>query len=36
MTFDRLWDDLVPVGREGSTGGYRRYAWTPADDDTRS
>ena len=31
MTFDRLWDDLAPVGREGSTGGYRRYAWTPAD-----
>jgi beta-ureidopropionase / N-carbamoyl-L-amino-acid hydrolase len=31
MTFDRLWDDLTPVGREGSTGGYRRYAWTPAD-----
>ena len=26
--FDRLWDDLAPVGREGSTGGYRRYAWT--------
>ena len=31
MTFDRLWDDLAPVGRSGSTGGYRRYAWTPAD-----
>ena len=31
MTFDRLWDDLAPVGREGSTGGYRRYAWTSAD-----
>ena len=31
MTFDRLWDDLAPVGREKSTGGYRRYAWTPAD-----
>jgi len=31
MTFDRLWDDLAPVGREGSTGGYRRYAWTQAD-----
>ena len=31
MTFDRLWDDLAPVGRENSTGGYRRYAWTTAD-----
>ena len=31
MTFARLWDDLAPLGREKSTGGYRRYAWTPAD-----
>jgi beta-ureidopropionase / N-carbamoyl-L-amino-acid hydrolase len=31
MTFDRLWDDLAPVGHEGSTGGYRRYAWTATD-----
>lgn len=31
MTFGRLWDDLAPVGRTGPAGGYRRYAWTPAD-----
>jgi beta-ureidopropionase / N-carbamoyl-L-amino-acid hydrolase len=31
MTFGRLWDDLAPVGHERSTGGYRRFAWTPAD-----
>jgi N-carbamoyl-L-amino-acid hydrolase len=31
MTFDRLWADLAPVGRDGSTGGYRRYAWSGAD-----
>jgi len=31
VTFEQLWDDLAPVGRSGSTGGYRRYAWTPAD-----
>ena len=31
MTFARLWDDLAPLGREKSTGGYRRYAWTPTD-----
>jgi beta-ureidopropionase / N-carbamoyl-L-amino-acid hydrolase len=31
VTFDRLWADLAPVGRAGSAGGYRRYAWTPAD-----
>jgi N-carbamoyl-L-amino-acid hydrolase len=35
MTFGRLWDELAPVGREGSTGGYRRYAWTPADSTLR-
>ncbi len=35
MTFDRLWDDLAPVGRSGLTGGYRRYAWTPADSTLR-
>jgi N-carbamoyl-L-amino-acid hydrolase len=31
MSFDELWDALLPVGREPSTGGYRRYAWTAAD-----
>jgi beta-ureidopropionase / N-carbamoyl-L-amino-acid hydrolase len=31
VTFDRLWDELTPVGRERSTGGYRRFAWTAAD-----
>ncbi|GAA1879615.1 allantoate amidohydrolase [Lapillicoccus jejuensis] len=30
-SFDRLWDDLLPVGRDAGTGGYRRYAWTPQD-----
>jgi beta-ureidopropionase / N-carbamoyl-L-amino-acid hydrolase len=30
-SFDSLWESLLPVGRELSTGGYRRYAWTPAD-----
>jgi N-carbamoyl-L-amino-acid hydrolase len=30
-SFDRMWADLAPVGRDRSTGGYRRYAWTPAD-----
>jgi beta-ureidopropionase / N-carbamoyl-L-amino-acid hydrolase len=31
MSFDGLWVGLLPVGREPSTGGYRRYAWTAAD-----
>jgi N-carbamoyl-L-amino-acid hydrolase len=30
-SFERMWADLAPVGRQASTGGYRRYAWTAAD-----
>lgn len=30
-SFDRMWADLAAVGREASTGGYRRFAWTPVD-----
>src|SRR4051812_19463142 len=26
-----MWADLAPVGRDGGTGGYRRYAWTATD-----
>ena len=26
-----MWADLLPVGRDGATGGYRRHAWAPAD-----
>lgn len=33
--FDRMWGELEGVGREGSTGGYRRYAWTRTDHDLR-
>jgi len=31
MTFDAMWSAIEPIGREASTGGYRRYAWTQAD-----
>ncbi len=31
MTFDALWSEIEPIGREESTGGYRRYAWTRVD-----
>jgi N-carbamoyl-L-amino-acid hydrolase len=31
VSFDALWDALLPVGRDPSTGGYRRFAWTAAD-----
>jgi N-carbamoyl-L-amino-acid hydrolase len=31
MEFAELWDELLPVGRNEQTGGYRRYSWTDAD-----
>jgi beta-ureidopropionase / N-carbamoyl-L-amino-acid hydrolase len=31
MMFAELWAELLPVGRDELTGGYRRYSWT--DDD---
>jgi N-carbamoyl-L-amino-acid hydrolase len=31
MSFDALWDELLPLGRSSSGGGYRRFAWTPTD-----
>ena len=30
-TFEGMWADLEPVGRDPGTGGYRRYAWTGTD-----
>jgi N-carbamoyl-L-amino-acid hydrolase len=29
--FDAAWESLLHIGRDNVTGGYRRYAWTPAD-----
>ncbi|NJQ16802.1 allantoate amidohydrolase [Streptomyces bohaiensis] len=34
--FHEMWRDLLPVGRDTSSGGYRRYAWTGADTDCRA
>jgi len=31
MTFAELWAELLPVGRNEGTGGYRRFSWTEAD-----
>ncbi|MEV0124236.1 allantoate amidohydrolase [Streptomyces sp. NPDC050703] len=31
-----MWRDLAPLGRDAASGGYRRYAWTPADTDCRA
>ncbi|MFE1381089.1 allantoate amidohydrolase [Streptomyces sp. NPDC058740] len=30
-----MWRSLAPLGRDASSGGYRRYAWTGADADCR-
>ena len=30
-TFAALWAELAPLGRHPTTGGYRRYAWSPVD-----
>ncbi len=29
--FDAMWADLADVGRDESSGGYRRFCWGPAD-----
>jgi N-carbamoyl-L-amino-acid hydrolase len=34
--FDALWDSLTGIGRDPGTGGYRRFAWTPADRELRA
>ncbi|MBC9820875.1 allantoate amidohydrolase [Terrabacter sp. MAHUQ-38] len=34
-SFDRMWADLEPLGRDRETGGYRRYAWTRTDAELR-
>lgn len=31
MSFDHLWTSILDVGRDPSSGGYRRFAWTTAD-----
>lgn len=33
--FDRMWGDLLPIGRDAGTGGYRRLAWTRTDHELR-
>ncbi|MFC5155865.1 allantoate amidohydrolase [Streptomyces amakusaensis] len=31
-----MWRELAPVGRDATTGGYRRYAWSGPDADCRA
>ncbi|TQN31372.1 N-carbamoyl-L-amino-acid hydrolase [Haloactinospora alba] len=35
-SFDRMWAELAPIGRNRTTGGYRRYSWEEADAEMRS
>ncbi|MFJ9414426.1 allantoate amidohydrolase [Streptomyces sp. NPDC101227] len=35
-SFHEMWEELRPIGRNSSSGGYRRYAWTAADTDCRA
>ena len=35
MTFEAMWAELEPLGRDARTGGYRRYAWTSEDAELR-
>lgn len=35
LTFPGMWAALLPVGRDGATGGYRRFAWSRADHELR-
>ncbi|CAG6399434.1 N-formylglutamate deformylase [Actinacidiphila cocklensis] len=34
--FTAMWRELAVIGRHTGSGGYRRYAWTPADADCRA
>jgi len=31
VSFAALWESLLPIGRDGPSGGYRRFSWTPED-----
>ncbi|MFJ9410688.1 allantoate amidohydrolase [Streptomyces sp. NPDC101393] len=35
-SFHEMWQQLRPIGRDSSSGGYRRFAWTAADTDCRA
>ncbi len=34
-SFRKLWESLLPIGRDQDSGGYRRSAWSPADQEAR-
>ncbi len=36
MSFEEMWAELLPVGRDEATGGYHRFAWTPPELECRA
>lgn len=34
-SFQEMWRELAPIGRDAGSGGYRRYAWSGADRECR-
>lgn len=34
-TFTQMWSALEPIGRDATSGGYRRFAWSAADHELR-
>ena len=35
LTFEQLWSAIADIGRDPTTGGYRRFAWTEPDSKMR-
>lgn len=36
MSFEEMWAELLPIGRDETSGGYRRFAWTPPELECRA
>ncbi|MFI0356997.1 allantoate amidohydrolase [Actinomadura sp. 9N407] len=36
MSFEEMWADLLPIGRDPDSGGYHRFAWTPPELECRA
>ncbi|MBD2891850.1 N-carbamoyl-L-amino acid hydrolase [Actinomadura sp. RB99] len=36
MSFEEMWAELLPIGRDAATGGYHRFAWTPPELECRA
>lgn len=36
MSFEEMWAELLPIGRDETSGGYHRFAWTPPELECRA